>query len=590
MNKNTFVAIACVALVVAGAFVCCGSAINNNDTVTADTVVYGKIYTSNAAGDYAEAIAIKDGKYVYVGTEDGVKSYIKDGKTDVIDYKGKGLIISGATEGHGHYTQSGILKATGLSLTGETKEQIVENVRKYVEANPDKEVYYTFGWDNVKMTATKADIDMRSELDGICKDKPMLIGDDSGHNGFVNSKALELAGINKDNADSINGGFFSKDAETGELLGLVSDMSYNYVLKYGIMDKFKLSEEDYAKICETTQNELHENGYTYYQDGWLNYYGSEAMDCLAAYDRSTGLTIYVSGSYKIDSYDDYNKELDIAEEYMSKYATDHFTYKTIKLFADGEAVESKSGWLKEEYKTGGHGTQVWTDEQMNAIVKAANKKGLSVHVHAQGDAASEQVVNAYIAAESVAKDGVYNGICHGRNITEDTKTKLGEHNFYAAININWRTLIAEKDADQVEKVLSLEIAKAGYPIKSLLDKGIVVTSSTDVPAAAGAPTSVCGIIEVAVNDTCVDSDGNVKDVWQLDPKERVTVEQAIDIMTINGAKQLQIDDTRGSVEVGKYADFLFIDKDITTCDADKIHEGKVVSVYFEGEQAFAVNA
>ncbi len=590
MKKNAIIAIACVALVVAGAFVCCGSIINS-DASAADTVVYGKIYTSNATGDYAEAIAVKDGKYVYVGDEDGVKSYIKDGKTKIIDYRDKGLIMAGATEGHGHYAMQGVLQAVGFTVTGDTKEDIITNVTKYVADHPDNEVYYTFGWNNVKMTATKATIDMRSELDKICSDKPMLITDDSGHNGFCNSKAFELANVTKNT--TITGGEFIKDATTGELLGLVSDMAFNYVLKNAIADKFKISEKDYAAICQAMEKNLHKDGYTYLQDGWLNYFGTEAMDCITTYDKTEGLTIYVSGSYKIDSYEeDLEKEVDTAEKYMKKYATAHFAYNTLKLFADGEAVESGSGWMKEKYvaEKYGYGTQVWTDEKMNTIVKAANSKGISVHVHAQGDAASEQVVNAFINAESTAKDGIYNGICHGRNITEETKEKMGEHHIYAAININWRTLIAEENSEQFLQLLSEDVAKAGYPVKSLLDKGVNVTSSTDVPAAAGAPTSVCGIIEVAVNDTCVDSDGNVKDVWQLDPKERVTVEQAIDIMTINGAKQLQIDDTRGSVEVGKYADFLFLDKDITTCDADKIHEGKVVSVYFEGKESYRLEA
>ena len=586
MKKNAIIAIACVALVVAGAFVCCNSIINS-DANTADTVVYGKIYTSNAAGDYAEAIAVKDGKYVYVGDEAGVKSYIKDGKTKIIDYRDKGLIMAGATEGHGHYAMQGVLLALGLSVTGDTKEDIIKNVTKYVEDNPDNEVYYSFGWNNIKMTATKATIDMRSELDKICKDKPMLITDDSGHNGFCNSKAFELADVTKDT--KIAGGEYSKDPETGELLGLASDMAYNYILKNVMATKFKIAEEDYAAVSQTMEENLHMNGYTYYQDGWLNYFGSEAMDCLSEYDNTTGLTIYISGSYKIDSYEKWEEGIDNAVKCMEKYSTDHFVYNTIKLFADGEAVESGSGWMKEkyvDYEKYGYGTQVWPDETMNALVKAANEKGLSVHVHAQGDAASEQVVNAFINAESTAKDGIYNGICHARNITDETKKKMGEHHIYAAVNINWRTLIDKSLGDEfVKQLLTEDLAKAGYPIKSLIDNGVNISSSTDVPAASGAPISVCGIIEVAVNDTCAD-----KDVWQLDPAERVTVEQAINIMTINGAKQLQIEDTRGSIEVGKYADFLFLDKDITTCDADKIHEGNVVSVYFEGKECYTLKA
>ena len=567
----------CVVLVLALAVIC-GSGVLSNDSDAADTVVYGKIYTSND-GKYVEAFAVKDGKYVYVGDEKGAESYV--GKnTKVIDYRGKGLIMSGATEGHGHYAMEGILEYMGLSVEGSTEAEILSNVEKYVAAHPDNEVYYTFGWNNITMADVKDKIDMRTKLDAICSDKVMMIGDDSGHNAFVNSKALEMAGVTVDT--EIAGGVIG--IVDGKLSGLVSDMANNYVLKKAVSVYQIISEEDYVGVCEAMEDALHSKGYTYYQDGWMNYFGTQSMDCLSTYDEKVGLQIFASGSYKIDSYEeDWGAELDNAVSFMDKYTTAHLSYNTLKLFADGEAVESMSGWMKDGYADGTHGTQVWNTDVINAIVKAANEKGISVHVHAQGDAAVEQAVNAFINAESTAADGVYNGICHGRNITEETKEKMAEHGIYAAININWRTLIPADQEDQIEQKLSIELTRAGYPIKSLLDKGIVVTSSTDVPAAPGSPTTVSGIIEVAVNDTCPG-----KDIYQLDPSERVTVEQAMDIMTINGAIQLQIDDERGSIEVGKYADFLLFDKDFTTCEKDKIHEANVVSVYFEGDEAYTL--
>lgn len=133
----------------------------------------------------------------------------------------------------------------------------------------------------------------------------------------------------------------------------------------------------------------------------------------------------------------------------------------------------------------------------------------------------------------------------------------------------------------VDKIMDKSTFEAGYPIQSLLDAGVLVTSSTDVPSASGAPTTVAGIIEVAVNDTRGDFE-----VLQPDASERVSVEQAMDIMTINGAKQLQMEDERGSIETGKYADFIFINKDISSCEKDEIHEGEVEKVYFEGKEVY----
>ncbi len=548
----------------------------------ADTVVYGKVYTSNSSQEYVSALAVKDGKYVYVGAEDGVKQYIKEGTTKIVDYRDKGIVMAGATEGHGHYVGFGALSCLGFIIGGATQDDILKNVKEYVEKNPDRNVYFTFGWDNVAMLSIKEKIEMRSKLDDICNDKAMFILDDSGHNAFFNSKAAEVAGITKDT--HIDGGVLSK-GEDGELLGLASDMAVNYLLKYAISTEQIVRESDYEAVALTMENSLHSCGYTYYQDGWTNYWGTQLVDVLSEHDKKTGLSVMVSGSYKIDSYDDWKAELAKAEEYSQKYPTNHFKFNIIKLFADGEAVESQSGWLIESYPDGSHGTQVWDDDTMNAIVKAANEAGLSMHIHSQGDAATQQVVNAYINAESSHKGSIYNGICHGRNITADSKKQMGQHHIYAAENINWRVLKPKELENTVEETFSMSIFKAGYPIKSLIDNNVLVTSSTDFPAASGAPTTVPGIIEVAVNDTRGDFEAA-----QHDPSERVSVEQAMDIMTINGAKQLQMEDERGSIEVGKYADFIFINKDISSCAKDKIHEGVVEKVYFEGKEVYTAEA
>ena len=549
-------------------------------TEIADIVVYGKVYTSNVHQDYASAFAVKDGKYVYVGTEDGVTPYIQEGTTTIIDYRTKGMVMAGATEGHGHYVGYGALAYLNLAVGGSTQEEILANVQEFVEKNPNKQAYYTFGWDNVALLSIKEKIDMKSKLDEICNDKVLLIGDDSGHNAFFNSKAAEVAGVTKDS--HIVGGVLSK-GENGELLGLATDMAMNYFLKYAVSTQKIIQENDYEGVVKTMEAALHSFGYTNYQDGWTNYFGTQFMDALSEHDKKTGLSVVIGGSYKIDSYDDWKTEFAKAQECCKKYPTNRFKFNTVKLFADGEAVESGSGWLIDEYANGTHGTQVWDDDTMNAIVKAANEAGMSMHVHTQGDGAARQVVNAYINAESSQTGNIYNGIVHGRNITAETKKQMGQHHIYAAENINWRVLIPKgRESEEIETIFAdMSTYTAGYPIKSLIDNGVLVTSSTDVPAAAGAPTTVPGIIEVAVNDTRGDFE-----VVQLNESERVSVEQAMDIMTINGAKQLQMEGERGSIEVGKYADFIFINKDISSCAKDKIHEGVVEKVYFEGKDVY----
>ncbi len=569
----------CMAL--AGFTGCSGG---SSSSAAADTVVYGKIYTSNANRDYAEAFAVKDGKYVYVGDEEGVKSYIKEGTTKVIDYRDKGLVMAGATEGHGHYMTASAMTYKNLIHVTSTIDETVEFMKGYIAEHPDDKMYLSYGWDNVKLAEIKKETDMRSKLDEICPDKIVIMIDNSGHNIFMNSKAIEAAGI--DGNTVIEGGEFSKDTN-GKLMGLATDIAMNYVVGKVIRDSGYLTPDDIAGAASLAEDQLHSYGYTNYFDAYISYFGETAYEGLAKLDKDKGLTVVVGGSYKIDPFEDENALIDRVVEYKDKWTTDRFKPGWIKLFSDGEATESMSGWVKTPYKTGKTGTQVWETERFNNLVKKANEKGVSVHVHASGDGATEQAVNAFINAEDTAASGILNGIGHARHITEETLDKMAEHGIFSATNINWRGLTIPKEGIKVEDYFDPTFYWQGYPMKSLVSRGIKMTSSTDYPASSGAPCDILNILELAVNDS-MDSkyipEGN--EMGTFDKSEELTVEEALDVLTINGAYQMGIDKERGSIEVGKFADFLLISKDLTSIPKNEIHTAEISNVYFEGQEVY----
>ena len=564
-----------------------------SDTV-ADTVVYGKIYTANANHDYAEAFAVKDGKYIYVGTKDEAQKYVKEGTTQVIDYS-DGFVMPGATEGHGHYIMIATLTALDLIRITTTVDDFLAFVNEVVEKNPDSTLYLTYGWDNVALTDVKSTINIREELDKICSDKPMVMIDNTGHNIFMNSKTIELAGLTGDTV--VEGGSFSKDSE-GNLLGLASDVAMNYVMSKVVKPANFITADSFAKAIEIGQKKLHENGYTYYLDALTSYFGESAFQGISEYDKNTGLQICMEATYKIDPFEeDLDKCIQEEVSYKDKYTTSRFNPDAIKLFADGECVESKSGWVLEPYKDGSYGTQVWQDDQMDYLVKTANENGISVHVHASGDAATTQVVNAMVKANDVKKDGVKNSLGHCFGLTDETMDLMAQYNIGSATNIGWRNYVKSYgDFDGVKNIednfSSFDWYIHGYPLKSQLDRGIVMASSTDYPSNSYGPTGILDIIELAVNGTMDRESSSYPEGAEIEPfssSEFITFDQALDVMTINGAKLLGIDDERGSIEVGKYADFLYLDKDISSLPVDTIHTAKVSNVYFEGNEVFNLN-
>ena len=602
--KRTIAAGACVCLTLAGLAGCAGGSASSasgssssassssssaSSSTVADTVVYGKIYTANSKQDYVEAFAVKDGKYIYVGSKEEAQKYVKEGTTQVLDY-GDGFVMPGATEGHGHYIMIATLTALDLTRSTSTIESLLDFTKETVEKDPSATLYLNFGWDNIKLTDIKGKINIREELDKICSDKPMVLIDNTGHNIFMNSKTIELAGITGET--EIEGGTFSKDSD-GNLLGLASDIAMNYVMSKVVKPANFIPVDDFAKAIEMGQDNLHANGYTYYLDAYTSYFGESAFIAISEYDKNTGLEVCMEATSKIDPFeDDLDKCIEEEISYKDKYTTSRFNPDCIKLFADGECVESLSGWVLEPYKDGTYGEQVWEDEEIDNLIKTANENGISVHVHTSGDAAAAQAVNAMVKANDVKQDGVRNSLAHCFGLTEDTMDLMAEYNIASATNIGWRSFLKSyNDFDGVKdienKFSSYDWFIHGYPLKSQLDKGVVMASSTDYPSNANGPTDILNIIELAVNGT-MDLSGfpEGSEIESFSSSEFITLNQALDVMTINGAKLLGIDEERGSIETGKYADFVYIDKDITSIPVDTIHTAKISNVYFEGKEVY----
>ncbi len=561
----------------------------NSSQQAADTVVYSKVYTSNANHEYAEAFAIKDGKYIYVGSKEGAQEFIKKGKTNVID-RSEGFIMSGATEGHGHYVLASVLASKQLICSANAFEEALKFAEEVVARDKDNSVsvYFTYGWSNEALKEEKATINMRAKLDKICPDKPLLLIDDSGHNLFMNSKAIETAGIDEETDPdwSIAGGSVSRDSN-GKLLGLATDIAMNYVNNLVLKPAGVISKSDFVSALKLGERMLHSNGYTNYLDAYTSYFGDCAYEGISYYDKEYGMDIYMGASYKIDSYEDIDAQVDKAAENMGKYTSTHFNPNNIKVFADGECFENKSAWVYTPYKNTTeelkYGTKVWEDQAIQKLVKRANSKGVSVHAHTSGDHAVEQMVDAYIAAEDVATEGIINSVGHTCQVTDTTLDKMAAHHIPSATNICWRVKTVAVE-DSIPENFDVDYYMGGYPMKRLWDKGVIMSSSTDYPANSGSPCDILNIMQIATTGTISASLAPQDKYFSLDKKECIELWQAIETFTINGAKQLGIDDVRGSVEVGKYADFVYLDRDISA--TTNITDASISEVYFEGDLAY----
>ena len=550
----------------------------------ADLVVYGKIFTSDD-NKVVEAFAVKDSKYVYVGDRTGAEAYVEAGKTKVVDYRGKGLVMPGCGNGHAHYSMAHALKSVGASvgLDDNPSKFLTEIVPAAVKQARDAgaKSIFGFGW-NVHVF--ESNMPTRQQLDAICSDIPMYFSDNEGHKGLANTALLVKAGIMK-----ADGTVLKKDGDIlgGEIVmgtdgtptGYLKEQAGTYARSF--LDNESLFSLDIASdILPKIEQQLLSEGYTMYLDGWGSYFfNTNFYQAAQQLDNAGGMHFVLGLSYEIESWMNIDEALAKAAD-AKKFASTRVKPNWIKLFMDG-TVETGTGFVDPLYPDGHQGLPNWSEEQLTDMTRVANENGVTMHVHVMGNKGVTRIVNAFVNG---GKDEMRNTLVHVRNIDEADYKRMADHNIYVTSGVLWHY----GPDGLAEYMREHGIVPAGqedksYPMKSYFDNGIIVTTHSDYPATSGSPDDPFGIMEIAVTGMLTGVNG--KPYWT---EELVTREQAIAAMTINIAKQMFIEDERGSVSVGKYADFLLVNKDVLTCPVTEIHEAKPAATYFEGKKVFSM--
>lgn len=550
----------------------------------ADLVVVGNIYTSDPQNPNVRAFAVKEGMYIYVGNEADAMRFVKEGKTKVIN-SDAAMIMPGCTEGHGHYITEAMFKQLCYLKPGASFEQCVSDIRNYYNANKDHLTQlFGYGW---YMGDVGEHVDeFRKALDGITTKIPIFICDREMHQGWVNSKALELAGLKDDSSkkeadgESVKGGTVYRD-KNGVLLGRVQDQACEYIRTEAF--KALLDEAGYVDAGMDAQNTLLSMGYTNYMDAWLSYDNTDgAYKAFKKMDTGDNLHLNVIGCYEIASYkvnksEDYPALVNTALDLKTKFTTDHFKPNTIKLFADG-VTDSFQGLVLKPYPgMDYYGTRNWNQNLINQLVEYANKNGLLIHTHCFGDSAVQYVLDAYEASYN-AGHHMRNSLGHAASVTERDMERIAKYGFGVAENFCWHSNASAVPVEILYIAFGKELWDGMYPMKRFFNHGIPVCSSTDAPCSSGFPDDPFGIMEMML--TAV----NPLDITEpRAPSECVTKQQALDAMTINGAWNLGLEKQRGSITKGKYADFILIDQDLLNTHANMWHNTKVISTYFEGK-------
>jgi hypothetical protein len=540
--------------------------------IEADFVLEGAaVYTVDAARTWAEAIAVRGEEIIYVGGSEGAARYVGP-RTRVVNLAGK-MVLPGFQDAHVHPLWAGIEQLHCMLYDLTTQEAYVRAVAECAASHPEDPWIHGAGWD---MAVFPGGIPNRRALDAVVSDRPVFLSSKDGHTAWVNSKALEIAGITRETPDPPRGRI-DRDKD-GEPIGSLQESAIEIV---GTLTPPTTPEQARQGLKIAIQ-QLNSFGITSVLEASAPLGDAQGFDMLDAYrdvDRSGALTArtVISLSWDPEKGDEQIQDFIRARR---EYTQGRVRAHTVKIYQDG-VIEAKTAAVLKPYvgTENDTGMALVEPEALKRIVTQIDKEGFQLHFHAIGDAAIRQVFDALEAARKTngARDSRHH-LSHIELFHPDDIPRFRELGAVA----NFQPLWALADSYINELTLPLlppETHRWIYPIGSVLRSGAVVAFGSDWSVSSANPLEE---MEVAVRR----ADWTNPDAAPFLPDERIDLRDAIAAFTINAAYVSFHDDRTGSIEPGKLADLVVLDRNLFAIDANQISEAKVLMTLLGGKPVY----
>jgi predicted amidohydrolase YtcJ len=536
----------------------------------ADTIYFGgDIITVNDAQPAAEAIAVKDGKIQALGGLSDIQKAHKGAATRVIDLKGQTL-VPGFVDGHVHVLGLGP-QAVGANIlaspdgNANSVDELVAQLQEFAKGPDVGRTGWIFGmgYDDALLGRHPN----RDDLDKVSKDIPVMAVHISGHFSAVNSAGLAKLGITSASKDP-QGGVIQRRPGSREPNGVLEELAS---IPHTVASLTATKQEDKDYFLTKGLQLAKSFGYTTASEGRA--FAFQHNDLVSAAGR--GLL-----DIDVPSYIDYTDRKVIAAPWFSRQYTNHYRIAGMKITLDG-SPQGRTAWRTVPYllppdgqKAGYKGYPAIPDTMVvEGLFEEAYKNGWPTHIHANGDAAIDQLIAAIRPVHARYGPGDRRiTLVHGQFIRQDQLDSLQElqvipslfpmHTFY------W--------GDWYEQIIGPELAQQISPMKSAIKRGMMPTSHTDAPVAL---PNLMQVMWATVNR--VSRSGKV-----MGSNERITPLEALKAITIWGAHEHFEDDRKGSLEVGKLADLVILDRNPLTVDPMTINKIQVLETIKEGKAVF----
>jgi predicted amidohydrolase YtcJ len=554
----------------------------------------GPIYTADPSGTRmvaaatrrgrpAEAVAVAGGKIVAVATSDDAElRELRGPATEVVELRGRAL-MPGFQDAHVHPAFAGVTMM-GCNLIGAaTLDEALGRIKAYSAAHPDVEWIAGSGW---RMEWFDAGTPGKQQLDDVTGARPAFILNRDGHGGWANSRALELAGFDVNTADPPDGRF--EREPDGSLQGTLHEGAADLLGAFVPKPTF----DDRLAGLMLAQRHLHERGITAWQDAIVGeYLGSQ--DPLPVYleaARSGALTARVRGALWWDRARGADQIDDILGRREASIPAPRFSARTVKIMQDGVAENFTAGML-EPYldscgcQRGERGLSHVDADELRSHVTALDALGFQVHFHAIGDRAVRECLDAVTAAAAANGAGDHrHHIAHLQVVHPDDVPRFGQLRVTANMQALWAAHEPQMDELTIP-FLGPERSARQYLFGDLLRAGARLAAGSDWAVSSANPLRA---IHVAVNRSLQGTTGALAEPFL--PDQRLHPTEAFAAYTAGSAFVNHLDDVSGSIDPGKFADLVVLDRDPLTGSPADIGYTTVLATYVEGDAVYRADS
>jgi predicted amidohydrolase YtcJ len=537
----------------------------------------GTIYTAGTSIKTAEALAIADGKIVFVGDKRTANQLIGP-QTQIVDLNG-GMLLPGLIDAHLHPVRGAIKELYHCNFPFTSSPQDIQNtVAKCVGDQADSDWIIGGQWDSAFFDRFEI-ASPRELLDEVSMDKVVFLQDDSLHNAWVNSRALEIAGINRNTPDP-EGGTIMRDAN-GEPNGVLLETA---AIAMGELRQRYSADQQQAAVKKFVRD-ANAFGLTGAKAASSHSYEIAAIQ---AVDLQHALTLHMGTSMRTpDGKRSQTLDYQAFEKARDKYSSPHLDTRFIKIFLDGVPTPARTAAMLAPYVDddshahGFDGGELLVDPQtLTRDVIEFDKRGFTVKMHAAGDRSVRLGLDAIEAARSVnGNSGLRHELAHAGYISKQDIPRFKELNAVADLSpILW---YPSPIMDAIFSAVGKKRGQYYFPVRDLIDAGANLLAGSDWPAVSINANPWVGIESLVSRQ---DPRGNIAEaLW---PEQAITLAEAIRIYSIDGAYAIRKEAITGSLETGKSADFIVLQENLFEIPLNRISEVLPLQTWFEGRLVY----